>query len=519
MFEVIISVVINEVMYNPLGSESAEGLYNEAVEVLNPSDTTVCLSGWLIKDKYDADMIVEYPDSSILTSCPGCVISTCVPPHGFGVILDRDYTNPSSPNPTPYSFPSGTIVMSVNDAQIGNGLSQEDSLFLINSYGDTVDAVGNFPVAGDGISVERKSPQIKIFLTSRGPHGHTLGYSNSVSCLYEFSISVDNIFDFKDSVKVLFSIKNDGTEISNFRGKMMFDANLLKYIDTVIIPESTITVAQTFVFSSSSTHELALIMDTLDCDTSNNSQYIQYTYQNPTLLINEINYKGTEWVEIYNVGGWSFNFNNFKVCDGSSCSGNLYGRLEPGGYMVITGDTNFKALFPEVEYKFLSPMPKFNNSGDDVILKSHDIVVDSLHYLSSFGGGHNISLERISPYINTNEPSNWGTTQDPRGGTPGRENSLSFIGSAKGVSLSREIYRIGEKILLSFSYDFKVSKITVNIYDDMGILVKEEVFRPNSTKGQIAISTDNMWKGLYFMSLRVEGDRSVILRKRFALRP
>jgi len=131
----ISGVVINEVMYDPRGTESSAGLYNEAVEVYNDRDTTVCLSGWRIGDRLDV----------------------CIPPDGFGVILDRDYTNPSSPDPMPYSFPSGTVLMSVSDASIGNGLSQGDSLFLVSSSGDTVDAVGNLPETGDGISAERRS--------------------------------------------------------------------------------------------------------------------------------------------------------------------------------------------------------------------------------------------------------------------------------------------------------------------------------------------------------------------------
>ncbi|EJF05859.1 hypothetical protein ThvES_00020780 [Thiovulum sp. ES] len=180
MFNVLSFVVINEVMYDPRGPESSAGLYNEAVEIYNYGDTTVCLTSWKIKDKYDEDLIVPFPDSSILSSCPLCVISTCIPPGGFGVILDRDYTNPASPDPMPYSFPSGTVLMSVNDAQIGNGLSQSDTIYLISNLSDTVDLVGPFPATGDGISAERKSPRSKVFVPSVSVYGHTLGYGNSV---------------------------------------------------------------------------------------------------------------------------------------------------------------------------------------------------------------------------------------------------------------------------------------------------------------------------------------------------
>jgi len=517
MFDLLVSVVINEVMYNPRGPESSAGLYNEAIEIYNEADSTVCLNGWIIKDRHDADLIVEYPDTAIYRVCPGCVISLCIPPKGFAVILDRDYTNPSSPDPTPYTFPSGTVIMSVNDAQIGNGLSQNDTLYLINPRGDTVDMVGGFPNADDGISVERKSPRIAVFLPSRSPSGHTLGYANSISCPYEYSVYISNVLDFKDSLRVEFIVKNDGTDTTTFKGSIIFDGSKYEDIRLTIPPDSFISFIRTLRVNTPGTHNIGLILDSSDCNSSNDSSFIQYTYQRPTLVINEINYKGTEWIEIFNISEWEINLRNFLICDASSCSDTIKSDLKPQGFLVVSKDTNFKIIFPDVDYIHVRRMPTFNDTRDNVILRSRNFTIDSLYYLSSFGGGYNRSLERVSPYISTNEPTNWGTTQDPRGGTPGRMNSLSFISGKEGIQIPREIFRAGDKIALSFSFDFKVENLKVKIYDDLGRFVKTYEFKPMASVGQVVIDTDDLWKGLYFLVIEV--NKSKRFRKRFAISP
>ena len=519
MFSFIFGFIINEVMYDPLGNESSAGLYNEAIEIYNPSDTTVCLNGWVLKDRYDADNIIPFPDSTVLESCPTCIISTCLPPFGFGVILDRDYTNPSSPNPTPYSFPSGTVLMSVNDAQLGNGLSQNDTLYLINPYGDTVDMVGPFPTTGDGISAERKSPNINTFFPSRSPTGNTLGFGNSVSCPYEFSISLDNILNFWDSLRVVYNIKNNGTETATFKVSLVINGAKGETISSVLQPESLHSFTKTFRFTQYGTNDIGITLDTTDCDTSDNSIYFQYTYGQPTLIINELTYKGIEWLELYNISEWKMHLRNFKICDPSTCSKGIFRDVEPGGFLVVSGDTNFKNLFPEVDYLYLSNFPRFNDSGDDIVLKSENFTIDSLHYSSSFGGGYNKSLERVSPYISTNEPSNWGTTQDPKGGTPGRINSLSYGNISSGISLPKKVYKKGEKLVLSFGYEFKVEELRVKIYDDLGRLVKEQTFKPNSPKGQVAVDTDDLWRGFYFLVVNVKGEKSAKVKIPFALKP
>jgi len=515
----LVSLVINEVMYDPLGAESSAGLYNEAVEIYNEDTLNeVCLDGWRLGDTYDLDPLEVFPDSTILEVCPGCVLSTCVPPGGFAVVLDRDYTNPSSPVPTPYTFPSGTVVMSVSDASIGNGLSQGDSLFLVSAEGDTVDAVGGFPETGDGRSAERRSPLINEFLPSRSPSGHTLGYGNSVSCPYSFSVNLESTLRLASEYEVSFTVKNTGIEAARFVGRVLWNGERYSDYDTLLPPDSTARISLRLPLNLVGTNEVSLSLDTTDCDTSDNFAVAHFVAGRPSLVINEINYKGVEWVEIHNAGDWDIILVGARIKDASSFSDSIRAHIRAGGFLVITGDSTFTQHFPTVE-PLIASMPRLNDTYDVVAIVEGSEMLDSLTYRSSWGGGENISLERISPFLPSTDSSNWGTCRDPMGGTPGAPNSLSTSVPEEGIKLPAEIFRTGEAIPLAFAYPFKVDHLSAIIYDDFGRMVRRYEFAPRSTVGQVLLDTEGLWRGLYFLHVVVEGEgRSVKRRIRFALK-
>ncbi|NPB03209.1 MAG: lamin tail domain-containing protein [Thermotogae bacterium] len=520
MFLLLVSVVINEVMYDPLGTESSAGLYNEAVELYNEDTLNeICLDGWSLSDRYDADEIIPFPDSAVLSSCPDCVLDVCIPPGGFGVILDRDYANPSSPDPMPYSFPSGTILMSVPDASLGNGLSQGDSLFLMNGTGDTADAVGGFPRTGDGRSAERKSPTLNRFLISRAPSGHTLGYGNSVSCSYEFTILPVTVERLSDGYALEFYVRNDGIRSATFAGRVFFNGEEDSTVILTLEPDSGRVLTFTYTDTPRGTNEVALISDSSDCDTLNNGAFLHFVVGSPTLVINEFNYKGIEWVELHNAGSWPLTVVGVTLEDGSSSSDSFNLNIPVGGYSVITSDSNFTHLFPGVPFLKLDRMPRLNDTYDHLILRERGEKLDSLRYSSSWGGNYNVSLERVSPYAPSDDPNNWGTCIDPSGGTPARENSLTTSPPSSGVSLKREILAVGDPLVLAFSLPFEAKRLRISLYDDLGRLVKREEFENLGRLGQVTVDTDGLWRGLYFVGVEASnGENRFVVRLRVALR-
>lgn len=103
--------------YNP-PQPGADAAF-EWVELFNPTDETIELTGWSIKDNYLGDQI---PDITIAS-------------HGFAIVAATEdfYTN----------FPDiGCPVVFIDDGSIGNGLSNDgDRLTLKDGAGTTIDAI------------------------------------------------------------------------------------------------------------------------------------------------------------------------------------------------------------------------------------------------------------------------------------------------------------------------------------------------------------------------------------------
>jgi len=188
------TMVINEVMANVKGTESGAGSpgdRNEFVELYNPSLDTVDVNGWFLDDGDERDVLGAWTDTSL--NDPDAVMNTTrIPPGAFAVILDPDYTETGeSPEDQPYDFPPKTILLTVGDTTLGDGLTTQDPLFLFNRYSflldtygtpsDTTDTIPFDP--GDGISMERIDPfrpdEVSNWHPSNDPSGSTPGRENS----------------------------------------------------------------------------------------------------------------------------------------------------------------------------------------------------------------------------------------------------------------------------------------------------------------------------------------------------
>jgi hypothetical protein len=119
------NIVINEVMYDPETNDH----YNEWIELYNPTNQSINVSGWRITDNSAEDFLEGDSDNG-----NG---ATVIPPYGYAIIADHGteiYEN--------FFIPNNTIRLYVDDSSIGNGLSNsEDKLILKNSTGNAIDAV------------------------------------------------------------------------------------------------------------------------------------------------------------------------------------------------------------------------------------------------------------------------------------------------------------------------------------------------------------------------------------------
>lgn len=221
-------VVINEVMANVKGKDSGIGTpgdRNEFVELLNVTVDTVDVDGWFLDDGDARDVLEAWTDS--LIGDPDVMINTTrIPPGAYAVILDPEYTDiGDSTENQPYDFPPNTIILTVGNTTLGNGLSTTDPLFLfdlntllMDTYGTPSDTTDSIPFdPGDGISMERIDPELPDSVSNWRPSvdstGSTPGRENSKEIVVNLS-PVVQLFASPDPFSPDGDGKDDLTTIS-----------------------------------------------------------------------------------------------------------------------------------------------------------------------------------------------------------------------------------------------------------------------------------------------------------------
>ncbi len=155
------------------------------------------------------------------------------------------------------------------------------------------------------------------------------------------------------------------------------------------------------------------------------------------MKINELMYAPSggqpEWIEIYNDGPDSVNIKGWTIHNknGVRYALRLSDRyISPHSYLVLTNSNEFANFHPEAAGSYIVvdwSQYFLVNTGDTVAV--HDEsgkLVDSVYYASSWGGSAGRSLERKSASDSSRTQSNWGTSINPAGSTPGRLNSISL---------------------------------------------------------------------------------------------
>jgi hypothetical protein len=140
-----------------------------------------------------------------------------------------------------------------------------------------------------------------------------------------------------------------------------------------------------------------------------------------------------EWIELYNTTENRINLKGWKIRDKNTNQYNLSAAdcyILPDSFLVLTkSDTIFSFHHIDTSKVLICPaLPKafLVNTGDSISIRdSTGTLIDSVFYDPSWGGSDGRSLERISadasPFLGTN----WGSSLDSSGSTPGRRNSVA----------------------------------------------------------------------------------------------
>ncbi|MGQ9708308.1 MAG: lamin tail domain-containing protein [bacterium] len=287
-------IIISEVMANPKGGSGAQMPEdrNEFIEVFNAGTEAIDLYNYRIDDGDAIDFLIAYRDSVILELNPNVIIGTnWLRPGGYAVILDPEYTSPEAKGGyiQPYRFGDSTLILTVGNTTIGNGLANNDPIVIFSIYGDTTtfgtpaDTTDNLPAnAGDGLSWERidlfgdDSPD--NWAVCPDSSGSTPGKQNAVSAVIDVAITGIVLFDSVvpepgQRFNFGFNVKNNSfTPSPAGTVKAWFSPNdtFLRIVLPVLMPRCETTFAMTAIAPRSRTELWVKALIPKDCDTMNN---------------------------------------------------------------------------------------------------------------------------------------------------------------------------------------------------------------------------------------------------------
>jgi len=147
----------------------------------------------------------------------------------------------------------------------------------------------------------------------------------------------------------------------------------------------------------------------------------------------------TEWIEVVNVAGESVRVAGWFLGDDEeafaiSCPEGP-AVVAPGAFLVAARDTELVGspcpcpVVPTDGWEALSVHDTV------VLLDDHGTPIDRVQYERSWGGERGVSLERVRPDMPPDDVSNWGSSVDRSGATPGLPNSIYLPERPAGGSL------------------------------------------------------------------------------------
>ncbi len=200
------------------------------------------------------------------------------------------------------------------------------------------------------------------------------------------------------------------------------------------------------------------------------------------VVVNELMYAPSggqpEWVELYNSGPDSVNIKEWTIHNknGVRYALRLSDRyISPHSYLVLTNSNEFANFHPEAAGSYIVvdwSQYFLVNTGDTVAVHDeYGKLVDSVYYASSWGGSGGKSLERKSASAPSRVQSNWGTSVDPAGSTPGRINSISMRRIDLAISHFSASYSPAEsklefEVLVKNTGKEPVTSFSLNIFID-----------------------------------------------------
>jgi hypothetical protein len=165
-----------------------------------------------------------------------------------------------------------------------------------------------------------------------------------------------------------------------------------------------------------------------------------------------------EFIELMNKSIAPIDLGNWRFAEGNSPEKFPSVILLPNEYLILTSASNTSLFSSFGKVIALTSFPTQTNGGDVIVLEDAEgNTIDSVHYTDAQyndddkkQGGW--TLEIIDPMNTCAEANNWTASEDVRGGTPGKQNSVyANKPDLTGPKLISAMPRSPENMLLTFS--------------------------------------------------------------------
>ncbi len=474
-------IIINEIMYIP-GTPNVEW-----IELFNNSENTFPVLNWHIKDATSGWNVV--------------VTQKSITPFSYIVITEdttavKDY----------YEY--DIVLVQTNDwASLNN--TTPDEVHISDKYYTLLDSMGYDPdefSCPDNYSLERIDPYENIphnWGVSVDSLGATPDKVNSITPK-EYDIAVVSLSKFSEgeTIELQAMCKNIGfNTVDNAEYIFFDDANWNAQYDEGeeldagyfnISTGDSASFSYSFIPESGYYRYGFYVKDLQDMDISNNQKLTTHnTPGSHPICINEIQAappgEQPEWIELLNIFDYPLNISGWTLADQSdtlilqsvrsTISQNEYIVILPDENDSLTLKTHFAYLDTLANFIFAWELPSLSNNDDILVLRDENgCLIDSIHYYSEWKEIEDNSLERINPYLATENYDNWDSSVSSQCATPGKQNSLYIEHIIPEVELTVTpnplSYREKKSVLIEYNLPEPVTKINIRIFDMKGRMVR-----------------------------------------------
>jgi len=168
----------------------------------------------------------------------------------------------------------------------------------------------------------------------------------------------------------------------------------------------------------------------------------------------QIGLPNNEWIELKNVSGVPINLQGWRIGDGSGQSGAMPNFiLQPDSFVTICTGSAAAAFSAFGRTISVTSFPSLDNDGETIFLKSSSgMIIHAVEYSSSWYGNEikqdgGWTLEMIDPKSPCAGTNNWKASIDPKGGSPGKKNSVDAMNADIGAPKLQNAFVIDSQTL------------------------------------------------------------------------